>query len=74
MNTLLTTIPNFEGSFNGKSNYNPVAMAHEAINRTVQREGKITFRADYEILPGFYYKGWASINMRTTKTRRFCLR
>lgn len=63
--------PNFEGSFNGKSNYNPVAMAHEAINRTVQREGKITFRADYEILPGFYYKGWASINMRAIKTRRF---
>lgn len=22
-------------------------------------------------LPGFTYKGWASINMRTTKTRRF---
>ena len=63
--------PNFEGSFNGKSNYNPVAMAHEAINRTVQREGKITFRADYEILPGFFYKGWASINMRAIKTRRF---
>ncbi len=37
----------------------------------MQREGKITFRADYEILPGFYYKGWASINMRAIKTRRF---
>ncbi len=36
-------------------------MAHEAINRTVQREGKITFRADYEILPGFIIKVGASI-------------
>lgn len=37
----------------------------------MQREAKITFNADYTILPGFTYKGWASINMRTTKTRRF---
>lgn len=69
--------PSYEGAFkvgsgykNGE-NYNPVAMVHEAINKTVQREGKITFRADYEILPGFFYKGWASINMRAIKTRRF---
>lgn len=69
--------PSYEGAFsvgsgyNNGSNYNPVAMANEAINRTTQREGKITFRADYEILPGFFYKGWASINMRAIKTRRF---
>ena len=37
----------------------------------MQREAKITFNADYTILPGFTYKGWASINMRTTKTHRF---
>lgn len=69
--------PNYEGAFSVKSNYkdgahyNPVAMVHEALNRTTQREGKITFRADYEIMPGFSYKGWASINMRAIKTRRF---
>lgn len=69
--------PSYEGAFSvgsgykSGSNYNPVAMVHEAINTTVQREGKITFRADYEILPGFFYKGWASINMRAIKTRRF---
>lgn len=37
----------------------------------MQREAKIRFDADYRILPGFTYKGWAAINMRTTKTRRF---
>lgn len=37
----------------------------------MQREAKITFNADYTILPGFTYKGWAAINMRTTKAHRF---
>lgn len=70
--------PNFEKAFTvnqsnyrNAANYNPVAMVNEATNNTMQREGKITFRANYQILPGFTYKGWASINMRTTKTRRF---
>lgn len=70
--------PNFESAFTvnqssyrNAANYNPVAMVNEATNNTMQREGKITFRANYQILPGFTYKGWASINMRTTKTRRF---
>ncbi|WP_195406254.1 SusC/RagA family TonB-linked outer membrane protein [Bacteroides congonensis] len=68
--------PDFEGSFKGgagknSQNFNPVAMVNEAVNNTMQREAKIRFDADYRILPGFTYKGWASINMRTTKTRRF---
>lgn len=46
-------------------------MVYEAMNNTVQRESKVNFRADYTILPGFVYKGLVSINMRTTKTRRF---
>lgn len=61
----------FEGEFNGKENFNPVAMAEESKNNTMQREGKITFRMDYELLKGLSYKGWASMNMRTTKTRMF---
>ncbi|NDV63651.1 SusC/RagA family TonB-linked outer membrane protein [Bacteroides sp. 224] len=69
--------PSYEGSFSVKDNYkeaknyNPVAMVHESMNKSMQREGKITFRGEYEILPGFFYKGWASINMRAIKTRRF---
>lgn len=65
----------FEGAFNTSSskayNYNPVAMAKESINNTIQREAKITFRMDYNILPELTYKAWASMNMRTTKNRKF---
>ncbi len=66
----------FEGNFTAdskrkSSNYNPVAMAHESINNSLQKEAKLTFRADYNILPGFSYKAWASINMRTLKNRLF---
>ena len=46
-------------------------MVNEAVNNTMQREAKITFNADYTILPGFTYKGWAAINMRTIKAHRF---
>lgn len=68
--------PDFEGSFKGtvnkdSQNFNPVAMVNEAVNNTMQREAKITFNADYTILPGFTYKGWAAINMRTIKAHRF---
>lgn len=52
-------------------NYNPVAMVNEASNETNQREGKITIDAQYNILPGFTYRGYASINIRTTKTNKF---
>lgn len=61
----------FEGEFNGSSNYNPIAMAKESINKSLQSESKLTFRMDYNIIPGLNYSGWASINMRTLKNRRF---
>jgi TonB-linked SusC/RagA family outer membrane protein len=63
----------FEGAFDGKDkkNYNPVAMAYESFNNTVPRQGKITFRTDYTLLPGLFYKAWASIDLRTTKNRKF---
>lgn len=65
----------FEGAFDGdsksKKNYNPVAMAKESINNTIQRESKITLRADYSIMRGLTYKAWASINMRTLKNYKF---
>lgn len=65
--------PDFEGSFKGtvnkdSENFNPVAMVNEAMNNTMQREAKITFNADYTILPGFTYKGWASMGMKTKRT------
>lgn len=66
----------WEGVFNGKSDdkaqyYNPVAMAKESINNTIQRESKVTFRANYKILPELNYQGYVSMQMRTTKNRKF---
>lgn len=61
----------FEGEFKGSSNYNPVAMANESFNKSLQGESKLTFRMDYKVAPGLNYSGWASINMRTLKNRKF---
>lgn len=65
----------FEGAFlntsSSTANFNPVAMAHESINNSIRRESKITFRMDYEFMPGLMYRGWASLNMRTNKNRKF---
>ncbi|MDR2841090.1 MAG: SusC/RagA family TonB-linked outer membrane protein [Paludibacter sp.] len=64
---------NFESVFDGKDgkNYNPVAMAKESYNNTTQREEKITFRLDYQLLPELTYKAVVALNMRTTKNRKF---
>ena len=62
-----------DDEFDGKKNrnYNPVAMANKSYSNSMLRDSKITFRLDYNILPGFDYKGWVSINMRTTKNRKY---
>ena len=53
------------------SNFNPVAMAHEASNKEITRERKMTIRADYKILEGFTYNGYVSMSMRSGKTNKF---
>ncbi len=64
----------FEGEFKSSSkteNFNPVAMANESRNNSMQREANITFRMDYTIMPGFTYRGWAALGTRATKNRKF---
>lgn len=61
----------FQGAFDGKKNYNPVAMAKEGYNTTGQRESKITFRLNYNVSEVLTYTGWASMNMRSVKNRKF---
>lgn len=66
----------FEGEFKTDnkrkaSNYNPVAMARESMDKSLQSESKLSFRMEYNIIPGLNYNGWASINMRTLKNRQF---
>ena len=57
--------------FNGDKYYNPIAMANESVNRTIQRESKMNFRIKYDILNGLTYEGYVNMNIRNTKGRMF---
>ncbi len=53
------------------SNYNPIAMAKESRNNTLQNESKINVRAEYKFLKDLTYRGYVSLNIRNTKGRMF---
>lgn len=55
----------------GSRNYNPVALAKEGRNNTLQRESRMNFNAEYKILPELTYRGYVSLNIRNTKGRMF---
>lgn len=61
----------FQGAFDGSNNFNPLAMAKEGFNNTVQREEKLTFNVRYQFPFNLTYEGYVSLNMRTTKNRKF---
>lgn len=61
----------FQGAFDGDGNYNPVAMALESYNNTMQREEKITFNAQYVFPFSLTYQGYVSMNMRTSRNNKF---
>ena len=63
--------PKFTTDGSKGNNYNPVAMAKEGKNNTIQRESKMNFRAEYRILPGLTYTGYINLNIRNTKGRKF---
>lgn len=64
---------NFLGTYDTKKgkNFNPVAMAHDSYNNTLSRESKILFRLNYQILPELNYTGYVSLNMNSTKNKKF---
>lgn len=55
----------------GKKNFNALAMAEEGFNRTLQREEKATLNWQYKFPFKLTYKGYVSLNMKTTKVRQF---
>lgn len=66
----------FQQEFNGKEgdkakNFHPLAMAKDAYNDTKQRESKITFRLNYNILPELTYTGWVSMNIKSVRNQKF---
>ena len=61
----------WEGTFNGKTNFNPVAMVNEATNHTDSRTTKIILDTKYKILSGLTYSAYASLSMSSTKVQKF---
>lgn len=67
----------FQGAFTsissnkGKDNYNPVALVNEGYNKTTQRDEKMTITLEYDFPFHLQYQGWVSMNMRTTKNKKF---
>lgn len=59
----------FQGSYSG--NYNPVAMVNEGYNKTTQRNEKMTITLEYDFPFHLQYAGWVSMNMNTTKNKKF---
>ena len=59
----------FQGSYS--SNYNPVAMVNEGYSKTTQRDEKLTITLEYDFPFHLQYQGWVSMNMRTTKNKKF---
>ncbi len=61
----------FQGAFNGKRNYNPVALVHEGYNTSSIRENRITFRLNYYIIPELTYTGYASMKLTSNRNEKF---
>ena len=61
----------YQGTFNGKVNYNPLAMAELGFNKTNLREEKMTITVDYDFPFHLRFNGWVSLNMRTNKNKKF---
>jgi len=61
----------FQGAFDGDENFHPIIMANESYNDTEQKEEKMTFRMNYDILKGFAYTGYVSMKFKTINNRKF---
>ena len=59
----------FQGSYSG--NYNPVALVNEGYNKTTQRQEEMAITLEYDFPFNLQYQGWVSMNMSTTKNKKF---
>ena len=66
-----TPVDNIQGSWATNEMYNPVAMVNEATNHSTKRNGRVVFGAIYDIIPGLQYRSLLSMDMRTTKNKKF---
>jgi TonB-linked SusC/RagA family outer membrane protein len=61
----------FQGAFDGDSNFHPIIMANESFNNTDQNEERMVLRVNYNILPGLSYSNYVSLKFNTTKNSQF---
>jgi TonB-linked SusC/RagA family outer membrane protein len=61
----------FQGAFTGSKNYHPIIMANDSYNNSDQKEEKMTFSLNYDVLPGLAYSGYVSMKFKTINTRKF---
>jgi len=67
----------FQGAFNGSSNFHPIAMVNESYNKTNTREEKINITPSYVFIyddnqrPILRYQGYVSMKFKTIKNRKF---
>lgn len=61
----------FQGSYASGVNYNPLAMVNLGYNNTTQREERMTVTLDYNFPFNLRFTGWVSMNMSTTKNKKF---
>ena len=59
----------FQGAYS--TIYNPVALVEKGFNKTTQRQEKMTITLEYDFPFGLQYAGWVSMNMSTTKNKKF---
>ena len=61
----------YQGTFDGKKNYNPLAMAELGFNKTKIHELKLTTTLEYDFPFHLRFNGWVSLNMKTNKNKQF---
>lgn len=66
-----TTDPAIQGTWASRKQYNPLAMANEAINNTVKRDMRVTFNMNYRFLQGLRFMQSFAIDLGSSKNKQF---
>lgn len=61
----------FQGAFDGSSNFHPIIMATESYSNLSSKEENMTFRINYNVLQGLVYTGYVSMKFNTGNSRKF---
>ena len=60
-----------QGTYASTSNYNPVALVHEATNNTKSTNGRMIFVLHYKFLKNFDYYGTVGLNITANRMKKY---